>query len=504
MALTILYRCCDSNLGSKTELKQRLVEHLEKEGEDLSVLEFEYNIGGREQTDNLEGEDGASVSNTVVRQCIQQQMQQQMQQTQQQTQRQTKQQMQRMQQQGQQIESKIDIVQENQRILQTHIDETYQQFEGKVNVLEEKVDNVIGQLDARINAQEKDVKNEIKALKKELAKLQTNNVTTSSTKTSAETTFTETLGFALTQEAASVLWTSGMRARRTEVSSESDISNVVCAAVRQVQRENKRMRASKTRKCYACQKPGHLARECRSKHKESHSTSPTRSISEGASEISNKLKRISTAEQRLTPKFSSHRVGITQSKRSNSSLTTDGKIQGCNYIITLDAGASHSIINSTVVTEKFDPYNGRGNTGDGFYGKARLRIRYEKASVTIRKRDFATVGYDRQAEVLQVVVQRQQKIPPKSEAIVWATTTQEIRLSKIWVVEPSKECVKDNIFIGKAVVSSVNNLIPVRVLNNKRYNKSSKRGYYSAMPESRIREIDEILDFNSRDNNQTE
>uniref|UniRef100_A0A1A9VJ38 Uncharacterized protein n=1 Tax=Glossina austeni TaxID=7395 RepID=A0A1A9VJ38_GLOAU len=167
------------SIGSKAELKQRLVEHLEKEGEDLSIFEFEYNIEGREQTDNFggtentatarekhseeKGEDGASVSNAVIMQFMQQMRQQ-------------------MQQQGQQIESKIDIVQENQRILQTHIDEMCQQFEGKVHVLEEKVDNAIGQLDAIINAQEKDVKNEIKALEKELAKLQTNDVTTSTIK----------------------------------------------------------------------------------------------------------------------------------------------------------------------------------------------------------------------------------------------------------------------------------------------------------------------------------
>uniref|UniRef100_A0A1A9UWM4 Uncharacterized protein n=1 Tax=Glossina austeni TaxID=7395 RepID=A0A1A9UWM4_GLOAU len=184
-------------VGNKAELKQRLVEYHEKEGEGLSVLEIEYDIEGRKQTDNLEGEDSANVSNTAVMQFIQQQMQQmqkqtqqQMQHMQQQMQQQIQQQMQQQmqqqtQQQGQQIESKIDIVQKNQRILQTHTDETYQQFESKVNVLEEKVDNAIGLLDARIDAQEKNadaVKNEIKALKKELAKQQTNDITTSSIK----------------------------------------------------------------------------------------------------------------------------------------------------------------------------------------------------------------------------------------------------------------------------------------------------------------------------------
>uniref|UniRef100_A0A1B0AEI3 CCHC-type domain-containing protein n=1 Tax=Glossina pallidipes TaxID=7398 RepID=A0A1B0AEI3_GLOPL len=74
--------------------------------------------------------------------------------------------------------------------------------------------------------------------------------------------------------------------KRTEVTSENDISDVVCAALRQVLRDNKRMPASKTCKCYACQKPGQFARECRAKHKGSYSTSPTRNVSEGASEIS--------------------------------------------------------------------------------------------------------------------------------------------------------------------------------------------------------------------------
>uniref|UniRef100_A0A1A9UGG1 CCHC-type domain-containing protein n=1 Tax=Glossina austeni TaxID=7395 RepID=A0A1A9UGG1_GLOAU len=276
-----------------------------------------------------------------------------------------------------------------------------------------------------------------------------------------------------------------MKVRRTEVSSESDIPDLVCAALRRVMRKNTRMPVSKTRKCYACQNHGHFARECQSEHKKTHSTSPTRNISEGATEISNKLKRVSTAGQRLTSKFNSPRVGITQSKRSNSSLTIDGKIQGCNYIITLDTGASHSIINSTIINEKFDPLVGawfRTATGDEAAIKADIMSEVILGMDFMAKHGFVldmkrqvlqyanvtvplTVGYDRQAEVLQVVVQRQQKIPPKSEAIVWATATQEIRLSKIWVVAPSKECTKDNMNIGKAVVSPVNNLIPVRVLN---------------------------------------
>uniref|UniRef100_A0A1A9VE53 CCHC-type domain-containing protein n=1 Tax=Glossina austeni TaxID=7395 RepID=A0A1A9VE53_GLOAU len=565
--------------------------HLESDidrGKSTTWEEQKIQLQQGKNTAKKKGEDGASVSNAVVMQSMQQMQHQ-------------------MQQQGQQIESKIggttekiDIVQENQLILQTHIDEMHQQFEGKVNVLEEKVDNAIGQLDARINTQEKDadaVKNEIKALKKELAKQQTNDVTTSSIKvktplfdgttnfnafklqfgvvatkniwdddhkavalrtslrgaaaeiihinpegkktefaaimdalerkydskhvkevshlelslrcqklneriqdyateierlanlayigapdnvlkrlkigafvkglrdaelktavwTSPKTTFTETLGFALTQEAASVLWTSSMEERRTEVNSENDISDVVCAVLRQILRENKRMPLSKTRKCYACQKPGHFARECRSKHKGSHSTSPTRNISEGASEISNKLKRISTAGQRLTPKFRSHRSKKNSTREWFRTATGDEAVTGGKIMRTIsvsDVSMKHEFLVTDIMDEVI--------LGMGFMAKHGLVLDMKRQML-----QYATVTLPLtvQAEVLQVAVQRQQKIPSKSEAIVWARATQEIRLSKIWVVEPSEECTKDNIIIGKAVVLRVNNLIPARVLN---------------------------------------
>uniref|UniRef100_A0A1A9ZWM9 Uncharacterized protein n=1 Tax=Glossina pallidipes TaxID=7398 RepID=A0A1A9ZWM9_GLOPL len=145
-------------------------------------------------------------------------------------------------------------------------------------------------------------------------------------------------------------------------------------------------------------------------------------------------------------------------------------------VITSSRWASHSIINSKIVKAKFDtlvgawfrkatsdeaPIKGkitrnnsisdgsmkhefviadimvpRGNIEDGFYGKAWLRVRYEKASVTTRKRNFAIdCGIRQTCRSVQVVVQRQEKILPKSEAIVRATATQEIRLTQRQKVE---------------------------------------------------------------------
>uniref|UniRef100_A0A1A9ZHR1 Peptidase A2 domain-containing protein n=1 Tax=Glossina pallidipes TaxID=7398 RepID=A0A1A9ZHR1_GLOPL len=317
--------------------------------------------------------------------------------------------------------------------------------------------------------------------------------------TSPKTTFSETFGFALTQEATSVLWTSSMKVRCTEVSTERDISDVVCAAVDK-----------------SCAK----INKCRLQKHASVMPAKNLAILHGNAEQSTKnhiprhLHGILVVPakyptnrpgQRLTPVgITRPMVGITQSKRSNSSLTIDGKIQGCNYIITLDIGASHSIINSAIVKVKFDPLVGawfQTATGEEAVIKGKIMRNISISDVSMKHKflmadimhevilgmDFMakhtflsdmkrqllqyanvtlplTVGYDIQAEVLQVIVQRQQKIPPKSEGIMWATATIEIKLSKIWVVEPSKECTKDNIIIGKAVVSPVNKSISVRIL----------------------------------------
>ncbi|KAL9881805.1 uncharacterized protein ACN427_009937 isoform 1-T5 [Glossina fuscipes fuscipes] len=273
---------------------------------------------------------------------------------------------------------------------------------------------------------------------------------------SPKTTFTETLGFAFTQDAASVLWTSSMELRRTEVTSESDNLDVVCAALRQVLRENRQVLGSKIRKCYVCQKPGHFARECRSKHRRTHSTSPTRNFCESASEISNKHTGVSHSNINSTivkEKFDPL-VGARFRTATGEEAAIKGKIM--RNISTSDVSMKHEFLVADIMDEVI--------LGMDFMAKQsfvldmkRQVLQYTNVTLPL------TVGYDRQAVVLQI--QRQQKIPPNSEAIVWAAATEELRINKIWVVEPSKQCTKDNIIIGKAVVSPVNNLIPVRVLN---------------------------------------
>uniref|UniRef100_A0A1A9X2Q8 CCHC-type domain-containing protein n=1 Tax=Glossina brevipalpis TaxID=37001 RepID=A0A1A9X2Q8_9MUSC len=71
--------------------------------------------------------------------------------------------------------------------------------------------------------------------------------------TAPRTTFSETLGIALTQEAASVLWRSN---------------------------EDQQLRNSVMRRCYNCQKPGHFARECRSRRRRTLPAAPTQASSD--------------------------------------------------------------------------------------------------------------------------------------------------------------------------------------------------------------------------------
>uniref|UniRef100_A0A1A9W3L9 Uncharacterized protein n=1 Tax=Glossina brevipalpis TaxID=37001 RepID=A0A1A9W3L9_9MUSC len=73
-----------------------------------------------------------------------------------------------------------------------------------------------------------------------------------------------------------------------------------------------------------------------------------------------------------------------------------------------------------------------------------------------------TTEYGRDPEELQIVIEQLQEIPPNSEAILWATSNGDLGTSRTWVVEPAKNYTADTIIVGKAVVTPINNLIPVR------------------------------------------
>uniref|UniRef100_A0A1A9WGL5 CCHC-type domain-containing protein n=1 Tax=Glossina brevipalpis TaxID=37001 RepID=A0A1A9WGL5_9MUSC len=95
--------------------------------------------------------------------------------------------------------------------------------------------------------------------------------------TAPRTTFYETLGLALIQEK---LCNSNVKIQQTEVAESNDISDVVYEAIRKVMQEDQQLQNSTIRRCYNCQKPGHFARECRSRRTKTRPASPTRDSSD--------------------------------------------------------------------------------------------------------------------------------------------------------------------------------------------------------------------------------
>uniref|UniRef100_A0A1A9X2Q7 Peptidase S9 prolyl oligopeptidase catalytic domain-containing protein n=1 Tax=Glossina brevipalpis TaxID=37001 RepID=A0A1A9X2Q7_9MUSC len=153
----------------------------------------------------------------------------------------------------------------------------------------------------------------------------------------------------------------------------------------------------------------------------------------------------------------------------------------------MDTGASHSILNRAIVKGKFEPLFGakfRIATGEeaairgmDFMAKHGFVLDLERQVLQYANMALPlTTGYGRGPEELQVVIERLQEIPPNSEAILWATSNEDLGTSRTWVVEPAKNCTTDTIIVGKAVVTPINNLIPVRVINPTRERKKIYKG----------------------------
>uniref|UniRef100_A0A1A9V0Z5 Retrotrans_gag domain-containing protein n=1 Tax=Glossina austeni TaxID=7395 RepID=A0A1A9V0Z5_GLOAU len=384
-------------------------------------------------------------------------------------------------------------------------DETYQQFEGKVNVLEEKVGNTIGQLDARLNAQEKDGdagKNEIKALKKELAKLQTNDVTTSSIKVKtplcAGATNFNAFKLQFGVVATKNIW------------DDDDKAVVLITSLRGAAAEIIQMIPEGKRTEFAAIMDA-LERKYGSKHVKElthlESSSCCQKLNERIQDYATEIERLANLAYIGVPDDVLERLKIdafvkglrdaelkkaawtsakttftetlgfalTQEAASVLSISrmwfarcfdkSCAKISECRLAKHASVMPAKNLVvlhgNADQSTKEYIPHHLHG-----ILVKVSAKYPTNRRQTKKNQHSGATADYEiSKAEVLQVVVQPQQKIPANSEAIVWATATQEKRLSTIWVVEPSKEYTKDNIIIGKAVVSQVNNLIPVRVLN---------------------------------------
>ena len=97
---------------------------------------------------------------------------------------------------------------------------------------------------------------------------------------SQKATFTETVSFALAQETARIIsrpQIHKIRKLETECDEPKSVIDSMKEAMKQVMEELKLGSNKPRMKCYNCDKPGHLARECGARRKRSRSTSPSSS-----------------------------------------------------------------------------------------------------------------------------------------------------------------------------------------------------------------------------------
>jgi len=188
-------------------------------------------------------------------------------------------------------------------------------------------------------------------------------------------------------------------------------------------------------------------------------------------------------------------------------LTVDAWINGKFYVITLDTGASHSIIKKELIQEAIEPLPGvklKTATGEKaeVLGSIQRRVTIGGKSVNheflvaainddvilgldfMEKHNFTLdlksrilkyynleipleTGYNRSLMKNNVTIVKDERIPPYSEAIVWAKVEGNNNTCELYVVDAeTNKNVKNNVIIGKTLVKlNKQGKVPVRMLN---------------------------------------
>ncbi|XP_058977365.1 uncharacterized protein LOC131802038 [Musca domestica] len=191
-----------------------------------------------------------------------------------------------------------------------------------------------------------------------------------------------------------------------------------------------------------------------------------------------KLNRASPAGHELAPIDDGPTISIAIVQQESHNLTTTGYINGDKRVLTLDTGASKSIVRSDLVKGKITQLNGvrlRTATGEpaAVHGKITLRLTIANKSENyefivadivdevIIGADFMiafginldmkervmtwsnveiplNVGYDESTPIRRLTTNHPEIIPPCAEAIIWVPMNGDCGAEKLWVVEPAE------------------------------------------------------------------
>ncbi|XP_067615866.1 uncharacterized protein [Eurosta solidaginis] len=151
-------------------------------------------------------------------------------------------------------------------------------------------------------------------------------------------TFSETVSHALTQETASLLSKPAYKAHRVEVERPEWVDTIL-EALRGSQQKN-----AGVIKCFKCGNPGHIARHCDLGPNSSNNVGGRKRKAGG-----NEQERVESKERKLAPAVECPVISVSQIGRKSSSLTIRVNVDGKERVLTVDTGASHSLIRSDLV-----------------------------------------------------------------------------------------------------------------------------------------------------------